>query len=179
MNQIQKIFLMSAAMLTATTATIPAPAQLSSNVHVWVTGLNGPRGLKFGPNGSLYVAEAGTGGTISTAGRCGQVIPPVGPYKGGNTARISRIDSAGQRTTLASGLPSSVDAFGDLPGCRRSRIRRRQALCVVGRRRLFARQSFPERAPQRESAERILDDGCQSEQFHQDAFCAISQPRRF
>jgi hypothetical protein len=116
MNPIQKFFLMSAAVLTATTATIPAPAQLSANVHVWVTGLNGPRGLKFGPNGSLYVAEAGTGGTTSTAGRCGQVIPPVGPYKGGMTARISRIDTAGHRTTVASGLPSSQDAFGDLQG---------------------------------------------------------------
>ena len=114
MNQIQKIFLMSAVMLTATTATIPAPAQLSSNAQVWVTGLNGPRGLKFGPNGSLYVAEAGTGGTISTAGRCGQVIPPVGPYKGGNTARISRIDSSGNRTTVSFRAPILRQCVRDL-----------------------------------------------------------------
>jgi hypothetical protein len=82
-------------------------------VHVWVTGLQGPRGLKFGPDGALYVAESGTGGTNSTKGQCTQVIPPIGPYTGGKTGRISRIDKAGNRTTVASGFPSSVAAVGD------------------------------------------------------------------
>jgi hypothetical protein len=35
------------------------------------------------------------------------VPPPVGPYSGGFTARISRIDPAGVRTTVAQALPSS------------------------------------------------------------------------
>lgn len=91
-------------------------AQPSPNVHVWVTGLNGPRGMRFGPDGNLYVAEAGTGGTTSTAGACTQVIPPVGPYLGGNTSRISKIDKNGNRTTAADGFPSTVDAMGDLSG---------------------------------------------------------------
>jgi hypothetical protein len=91
-------------------------AQTSSNVHVWVTGLNGPRGMRFGPDGNLYVAEAGTGGTTSTAGSCDQVIAPVGPYLGGNTSRVSKIDRKGNRTTVAAGLPSTVDAMGDLMG---------------------------------------------------------------
>ena len=50
-------------------------AQLSSNVTVKVTGLNSPRGLKFGPDGLLYVAEGGTGGTATTVGMCTQVVP--------------------------------------------------------------------------------------------------------
>src|SRR5205823_13835657 len=65
-----------------------APPQLptpSSNVAVFATGLNNPRGLKFGPDGSLYVAEGGVGGTNSTVGSCTQVIADVGPYTGSKT----------------------------------------------------------------------------------------------
>ena len=92
------------------------PAQLSDNAVVVASGLEAPRGLRFGPDGDLYVAEAGTGGTTSTAGQCAQVVPPVGPYLGGMTARISKFDKSWNRTTVASGLPSTVDAMGDLQG---------------------------------------------------------------
>jgi hypothetical protein len=96
--------------------TADATPQISANVHVFATGLQAPRGLKFGPDGMLYVAEAGTGGSTSTKGLCTQVIAPVGPYTGGKTGRISRINMSGTRTTVASGLPSSKDAMGDLQG---------------------------------------------------------------
>lgn len=85
-----------------------AVTHLPSNVTVLASGLNNPRGLAFSPNGNLYVAEAGIGGTQSTVGQCGQVPPPLGPYSGGNTARISRISSNGTRSTLVDNLPSSV-----------------------------------------------------------------------
>src|SRR5438067_8063771 len=48
----------------------PAFPPPSTNVTVFATGLLNPRGLKWGPDGSLYVAEGGSGGTNSTAGRC-------------------------------------------------------------------------------------------------------------
>lgn len=91
-------------------------AQLPPNATVFASELEGPRGLAFGPDGSLYVAEAGLGGTTSTAGTCAQVPTPPGPYTGGLTARISKIDTSGNRTTLASGLPSSITGDGTTVG---------------------------------------------------------------
>lgn len=82
-----------------------------ASVSVLASGLNNPRGLTFGPDGALYVAEGGIGGTNSTAGQCTQVLPPIGPYTGNNTgARILRVDRAGNVTTVANSLPSSQTA---------------------------------------------------------------------
>lgn len=79
------------------------------SVRIFATGLNNPRGLKFSPNGRLYVAEGGTGaGTYSSVDQCEQVPFPVGPYLGGTTGgRISKINWKGERSTVTDQLPSS------------------------------------------------------------------------
>jgi len=83
---------------------------------VLASGLEGPRGLRFGPDGYLYVAEAGTGGTFSTAGQCTQVPTPPGPWTGGPNARISKISPNGTRTTVAAGFPSTFSIAGGTIG---------------------------------------------------------------
>src|SRR5260370_13911229 len=49
---------------------------VQSNVSLYSTGLNNPRGLKFGPDGNLYVAEGGFCGLNSTDGQCTQAPGP-------------------------------------------------------------------------------------------------------
>lgn len=104
-----------ASLLTSAGGNARAQVPVPSNATVVASGLNGPRGLTFGPDGALYVAEAGTGGTSSTGTACAQVIAPVGPYTGGTTARISKILN-GKVSVVASGLPSTVDTMGDVSG---------------------------------------------------------------
>ena len=81
-------------------------------VTQFATGFNNPRGLEFGPDGYLYVAEGGLGGTHSTVGQCAQVPAPIGPYTGSTNdavkgGRISKVSPAGVVSHVVTGLPSS------------------------------------------------------------------------
>jgi len=83
-----------------------------AHVAVFASGFNNPRGLTFGPDGDLYVAEGGLGGTHSTVGKCPQVAGAAAPYTGSSNnpvlgGRISKVTPAGVRTTVVRGLPSS------------------------------------------------------------------------
>ncbi len=80
---------------------------------VVATGLENPRGIEFGPDRRLYVAEGGLGGSRSTVRQCRQVPGPIGPYRGGFTGRISAVNvTTGVRTTIVRNLPSNQTASG-------------------------------------------------------------------
>jgi len=101
-----------ACVLVAFIALCVSPGRAQSNVSVFATGLNNPRGLSFGPDGSLFVAEGGAGGAQSTVGVCDQVPGPIGPYTGDMSSRISRITRDGVRETVVDQLPSSQTSPG-------------------------------------------------------------------
>jgi hypothetical protein len=90
-----------------------APPATHSLVNpAWATGLSSPRGLKFGPDGYLYVAEGGVGGTnpapTDDFGNCTAGLNGPGQYFGSPTgSRISRIDVNGNATTFVDNIPSS------------------------------------------------------------------------
>ena len=92
-----------------------------SNVSVFAAGFNNPRGLTFGPDGNLYVAEGGLGGSNSTVGQCTQASGGAAPYLGSTNdpvlgGRISKVSPTGSVSTVVNALPSSQTspALGNL-----------------------------------------------------------------
>jgi hypothetical protein len=92
----------------------PTTATYSAVATVFASGLVNPRGLKFGPDGKLYVAEGGSpvaptiGAPPGLGGLCSAGANGPGEYFGSTTgSRISRIDAQGHVETFVDGLPSS------------------------------------------------------------------------
>ena len=87
-------------------AQAPEPSRGSSPFKVVAKGLDNPRGLAIGPNGALYVAEAGKGGT----GPCGQSAEG-GQACYGKSGAVTRLKDGAQRR-LIKGLPSYAGKDG-------------------------------------------------------------------
>jgi len=74
-----------------------------------MSALDAPRGLALGPEGALYVAEAGRGG----AGPC--IVVRALPVCYGPTGAISRL-WRGDQERIVTALPSTINAVGDVVG---------------------------------------------------------------
>lgn len=97
-------------------------------MQVVATGLNSPRGLTIGPDGGIYVAESGFGGTD-----CYQVDPgdPNFIMCIGASGSVTRIEN-GVQERIATGLPSLADPSGfAASGPTRISWRPRDAFSVV------------------------------------------------
>jgi hypothetical protein len=88
------------------TITAQAPLQVIAG------GLDNPRGLNFGPDGALYVVEAGRGGNSAL---CLPVPegPPGATRCYGPTGAITRITGINAQQRVVTGLPSLAPPSGD------------------------------------------------------------------
>jgi hypothetical protein len=109
MHSVRRVLLVVGSIAALTAIAAPAAAQAPTITEV-VGGLNAPRGVAVGADGTIYVAEAGAGGT----GPCVD-HPELGKICFGASGGISTI-SGGVATRLVDGLASAKAATGEVIG---------------------------------------------------------------
>ena len=90
-------------------------ASSGPSVTTYAKGLTNPRGVAFGPDGNLYVAEAGVGGGQTPADidpSCPVYVNIYSPFTAGYSGRVIRVLADGTTETVADNLPSISDATG-------------------------------------------------------------------
>ena len=98
----RRFIVMGTALITGVSLAVLPAVPAGANGSPWrviASGLDSPRGLGFAPNGTLYVAEAGVGGS-------GPCVPhPLGQICYGATGAVTQVKQ-GQQTRVLTGLPS-------------------------------------------------------------------------
>ena len=114
MNWLKIPFLASLAVFACAPADAPAPdeggpndaaAVMPADPVVVARGLNGPIGVLVDPDGTLWVADSGTGGSNEVHGVLG--TGDAYTYVWGETARLVRVEPGGSQTDITT-LPSVV-----------------------------------------------------------------------
>ncbi len=98
-------FLVIGGMLFLVLAAFSLPAGAQSDLQVIASGLNAPRGLAYGPDGALYIAEGGSGGDIA-------IDTPEGPSTFGSTGRVVVVAPDGSVNAILTNLPSVGNGGG-------------------------------------------------------------------
>ncbi|HYH11566.1 MAG TPA: ScyD/ScyE family protein [Thermomicrobiales bacterium] len=100
---------------------VASPVASSQGISLAVGGLINPRGMTWSPDGTMYVALAGSGGT--TMGEADSAHEQeYGPFFSGNTASVVRVEqvlnvtSIGCPVGVAGGLPSTRGMSGHTQG---------------------------------------------------------------
>lgn len=125
--------LSAAGMAAVSLSALAAPAHADASTTgrdkrgpvVVASGLDNPRLLSFGPNGSLYVAESGRGGTL------GCVDGPEGRACLGLTGAITEIRKGSQKRVIT-GLPSTANAMGSATGPNDVAVTGRHVYVLIG-----------------------------------------------
>jgi len=108
------IAMVAACVYLAVPSSASSPAIMPLDITTVASSLHNPRGLNFGPDGGLYVAEAAGNGTPSS--HCG-VMSDGNTRCSANTASITRIDlGTGTVERIISGLPSLIPPNGIAAG---------------------------------------------------------------
>jgi sugar lactone lactonase YvrE len=85
------------------------PIAAHAQEDVVASGLNGPRHIIYDSDGTLYIAEAGTGGNTTVKGIYGKV-------KVGQTSQITAVSPDGKQSVFIPNLLSMDSDFGDIRG---------------------------------------------------------------
>ena len=108
MRRMLNVFAVLSALLI--TASVRSGLEAQATMQVIATGLDNPRGLNFGPDGALYVTEAGRGGP--SAACAPSPDPPFTNRCFGPTGAITRIQAIGDQRRVVVGLPSIAGPSG-------------------------------------------------------------------